>query len=131
MIVGIQRTTRYPGSSLTQVLNFMVNRGGGRTEAVPVEIIFVKSGGGYTVQSMFIVKASAVMANTQRATQLPVPEPGGRGGGGGTGTNPPAPSKSDQCKNKCFPTAHGTPIEIAQAGACYFACLLGLPIPAK
>lgn len=26
---------------------------------------------------------------------------------------------------------HGTPLEIAQAGACYFACLLGLPLPPK
>lgn len=132
-IIAVQKTTRYPASSLTQVLNFTVDRGGGRTDVVPVEVVFIKSGGGYVVNSMYVVNTSAAMMATQRAAQLPVPEPSGRGGGGGggTGTNPPAPSKSEQCKNQCFPTAHSAPLEIAQAGACYFACLLGLPLPPK
>jgi len=127
-IISVQKTTRYPASSLTQALNFTVDRGAGRTEVVPVQVVFVKSGTGYAVDSMYVLKPSAAMATTQRATQLPVPGPSSRGGGGGgTGTNPPAPSKSEQCKNECFPTASGTPLELAAAGACYFACLLGLP----
>ena len=53
MIIAVQKTTRYPASSLTQVFNFTVDRGAGRTEVVPVQVVFVKSEGGYTVQSMY------------------------------------------------------------------------------
>ena len=130
-IIAVQKTTRYPASSLTQVFNFTVDRGAGRTEIVPVQVVFVKSEGGYAVQSMYVISTSSAMA-VRKMTQLPTPEPtSSGGGGGGTGTNPPAPSRSEQCKNQCFPTAHSTPLEIAQAGACYFACLLGLPLPPK
>ena len=131
-IIAVQKTTRSPASSLTQVFNFTVDRGAGRTDVVPVEVVFIKAEGGYVVKSMYVVNTSTAMMATRRATQLPTPGPtSGGGGGGGTGTNPPAPSRSEQCKNQCFPTAHGTPLEIAQAGACYFACLLGLPLPPK
>ena len=126
-IVGVQRTTKFPPSSMTQVVNFTVNRGGGRTEVVPVEVVVVKSGTGYAVQSMYIVKTSAAMAN-QRATQLPAPSPETMGGGGGgTGTTTRTPSASDECKKKCFTNPTGGPIDWVKAQACYFACLLGVP----
>lgn len=128
-IVGVQRTTTLPSSSLTQVVNFTVNRGGGRTEVVPVEVVIVKSGTGYVVQSIYIVKTSAAMA-TQRATQLPTPSVetmGGGGGGTGTGTTTRTPSASDECKKKCFTNPTGGPIDWAKAQACYWACLLGVP----
>jgi hypothetical protein len=128
-IVGVQRTTKFPPSSLTQVVKFTVNRGGGRTEVVPVEVVVVKSVAGFAVQSMYIVMASAAMA-TQRATQLPAPSAetmGGGGGGGGTGTTTRTPSASDECKKKCFMNPTGGPIDWTKAMACYFACLLGVP----
>jgi hypothetical protein len=129
-IVGVQRTTKLPSSSLTQVVNFTVNRGGGRTEVVPVEVVIVKSGTGYVVQSMYIVRTSAAMA-TQRATQLPAPSAetmGGGGGGGGTGTTTTrTPSASDECKKKCFTNPTSGPIDWAKAQACYWACMLGVP----
>lgn len=126
-IVGVQRTTKFPPSSMTQVVNFTVNRGGGRTEVVPVEVVVVKSGTGYAVQSMYIVKTSAAMA-TQRATQLPAPRAETMGGGGGgTGTTTRTPSASDECKKKCFTNPTGDPIDWVKAQACFFACLLGVP----
>ncbi len=127
-IVGIQRTTKLPSSSLTQIVNFTVNRGGGRTEVVPVEVVIVKSGTGYVVQGMYIVKTSAAMA-TQRATQLPTPSAESMGGGGGgTGTTTTrTPSASDECKKKCFTNPPSGPIDWAKAQACYWACLLGVP----
>jgi len=127
-IVGVQRTTKFPPSSMTQVVNFTVNRGGGRTEVVPVEVVVVKSGTGYAIQSMYIVKTSAAMA-TQRATQLPTPSAESMGGGGGgTGTTTTrTPSASDECKKKCFTSTTGGPIDWVKAQACYFACLLGVP----
>ncbi len=128
-IVGVQRTTKFPPSSMTQVVNFTVNRGGGRTEVVPVEVVVVKSGTGYAVQSMYIVKTSAAMA-TQRATQLPAPSAetmGGGGGGTGTGTTTRTPSASDECKKKCFTNPTGGPIDWFKAQACYFSCMLGVP----
>lgn len=127
-IVGVQRTTKLPSSSLTQVVNFTVNRGGGRTEVVPVEVVIVKSGTGYVVQSMYIVRTSAAMA-TQRATQLPAPSAETMGGGGGgTGTTTTrTPSASDECKKKCFTNPTSGPIDWAKAQACYWACMLGVP----
>ena len=129
-IVGVQRTANFPPSSMTQVVNFTVNRGGGRTEVVPVEVVVVKSGTGYAIQSMYIVKTSAAMA-TQRATQLPAPSAetmGGGGSGTGTGTTTTrTPSAIDECRKKCFTSTTGGPIDWVKAQACYFACLLGVP----
>jgi hypothetical protein len=130
-IVGVQKTTRYPASSLTQVLNFTVDRGGGRTDVVPVQVVFVKSGDGYAVQSMYVISTSSAMA-IQRTTQLPKPEPTTpTGSGGGTGTTTPSSSKPEQCKDECFKNPMGSPIDWAKAAACYYACLLGLPFVFK
>lgn len=129
-IIAMQKTTRYPASSLTQVLNFTVDRGAGRTEVVPVQIVFVKAGTGYVVQSLYVLNTSPAMAAT-RATQLPLPEPG-TGGGGGSGTTSTQPTRTaDPCKTKCFTNPTGGPIDWVKAAACYMACLLGLPTPVK
>lgn len=81
-IIAVQKTTRYPASSLTQVLNFTVDRGAGRTEVVPVQVVSVKVGDSYVVNSMSVTSTSSAMA-VQRQTTLPVPEPGAGGSGGG------------------------------------------------
>ncbi|MBP1770458.1 MAG: hypothetical protein H6P96_1076 [Candidatus Aminicenantes bacterium] len=131
-ILAVQKTMRYPVSSLTQVLNFTVERVGGRTEIVPVQVVFVKVGDSYIVQSMSLISQSSALA-IQRTTQLPKPEPGvgGGGGGGGTGTNAPAPSRFQQCMDTCFAGRNATLLDLARAEACFFACMLGLPIPSK
>jgi hypothetical protein len=130
-IITVQKTTRTPASSLTQVLNFTVDRGAGRTEVVPVQVVFVKSGGGYAVQSMYVISTSSALA-VRRMTQLPAPGPtSGGGGGGGTGTNPPALNRVKQCNDMCFADFAGGVVDFARAEACYFACLLGLPLPPK
>jgi hypothetical protein len=130
-ILAVQKTTRYPAGSLTQILNFTVDRGAGRTEIVPVQVVFVKVGDSYIVQSMSLISQSSAMA-IQRTTQLPKPEPGvGGGGGGGTGTNTSAPGKFQQCMDTCFTGRSATLLDLARAEACFFACMLGLPLPAK
>lgn len=129
-IVAVARTTQYPPSSLTQALNFTVDRGAGRTEVVPVQVVLVKSGTGYVVQSMYIVKTSAAMA-VQRTTQLPKPEPGVGGGGGGTGTTTDRPNRFEQCIAECYGNAVSTSTDWARKTLCYYACLLGLPMPPK
>ncbi len=130
-IVGVQRTTKFPPSSLTQVVDFTVNHGGGRTEVLPVEVVIVKSGTGYAVQRMSLLKTSTAMMATQRAASLPTPSAetmGGGGSGGGTGTTTrPSTSTSDECKKKCFTNPTGGPIDWVKATACYLACLLGVP----
>lgn len=130
-ILAVQKTMRYPAGSLTQILNFTVDRGAGRTEIVPVQVVFVKVGDSYIVQSMSLISQSPAMA-IQRTTQLPTPQPGGGGGGGGgTGTNTPAPSKFQQCMDTCFAGRSATLLDLARAEACFFACMLGLPLPPK
>jgi hypothetical protein len=132
-IIAVQRNSVYPATSLTQAVNLTVARPDGRTDVVPVQIVFVKSGGGYAAESMYVLNTSAAMA-ARRAAQLPVPGPGGGsggGGGGGTGTTAPTMSKADQCKAKCFPAASEAPLDLVKAAACYMACMLGLPIPIK
>jgi hypothetical protein len=130
-IIAVQRNSVYPATSLTQAVNLTVARPDGRTDVVPVQIVFVKSGGGYAAESMYVLNTSAAMA-ARRAAQLPVPGPGGgSGGGGGTGTTAPTTSKADQCKAKCFPAASEAPLDLVKAAACYMACMLGLPMPSK
>jgi hypothetical protein len=130
-ILAVQKTTRYPASSLTQVLNFTVDRGGGRTEIVPVQVVFVKVGDSYVVNSMSVASTSSAMA-IQRQTTLPVPEPGAGGGGGTGGTTTTQLSKAEQCKNECTSKLSGTgPLDIAKYAACFFCCMYGLPFMPK
>jgi hypothetical protein len=131
-IIAVQMNTRYPATSLTQAVNITVSREGGRTDVVPVQIVFIKSGTGYAVQSMYVLNTSPAMAN-QRATQLPTPsaETSGGGGGGGTGTSSRTSSPSTDCRTKCFTNPTGGPIDWVKAAACYVACLVGLPSPIK
>jgi hypothetical protein len=130
-IIAVQRNAHYPATSLTQAVDLTVARADGRTDVVPVQIVFVKASGGYVVQSMYILNTSPLMAN-QRATQLPTPSAGTMGGGGGgTGTSSPTSTQTDECKTKCFSSAGGGPIDWVKAAACYLACRLGLPIPLK
>ncbi len=129
-IIAVQRNSHYPATSLTQAVNLTVSRPDGRTDVVTVQIVCVKSSGGYAAQSMYVLNTSAAMAVT-RATQLPLPEPGTGGGGGGTGSTAPAPVRTDECKEKCFTSSGGGPIDFVKAAACYLACKLGLPIPLK
>jgi len=130
-LLSVQKTTRYPASSLTQVLNFTVDRGGGRTEIVPVQVVFVKVGDSYVVNSMSVASTSSAMA-IQRQTTLPVPEPGAGGGGGTGGTTTTQLSKAEQCKNECTSKLSGTgPLDIAKYAACFFCCMYGLPFMPK
>jgi hypothetical protein len=131
-IIAVQMNNRYPATSLTQAVNITVSREGGRTDVVPVQIVFIKAGGGYAVQSMYVLNTSPAMA-TQRATQLPAPsaETSGGGGGGGTGTSSRTSSPSTDCRTKCFTNPTGGPIDWVKAAACYLACLMGLPSPSK
>ncbi len=127
-IIAVQRNSHYPSSSLTQAVNLTVARPNGRTDVVTVQIVFVKAGGGYAAQSMYVLNTSAAMA-VNRAAQLPLPEPGGgSGGGGGTGSTAPASPGTDRCKELCFADSGGGPIDFIKAAACYLACKYGLPI---
>ena len=131
-ILAVQMNNRYPATSLTQAVNFTVSREGGRTDVVPVQFVFIKSGTGYAVQSMYVLNTSPAMA-TQRATQLPTPsaETSGGGGGGGTGTSSRTPSPGTDCRTKCFTNPTGGPIDWIKAAACFAACIVGLPSPIK
>jgi hypothetical protein len=133
-IIVVQTNPHYPVGSLTQAVNLTVSREGGRTDIVPVQIVFVKASGGYAVQSMYVLNTSPAMA-AQRATQLPTPSAETMGGGGGTGTGTGTSSRpsssSTDCRTKCFTNPTGGPIDWVKASACYLACLLGLPSPLK